>query len=96
MIQSRRELRLQRESKSPSSDSDIVLHPEVLRAVATKMRTRVPYPSERQLVKNHLLSTVYHEFVDALISVADDTEDKAVKFIPQQEVTNGPEGSNRI
>ena len=96
MIQSRRELRLLRESSSPKTEEEITLHPEVLRAVAKKMRTRLPYPENRMPINRYILSDVYHKFVDALEAVADDTEHKVVKFLPQQEDTDGTEGSNRI
>jgi hypothetical protein len=96
MTQSRRELRLQRETSSPLSDDEIILHPEVLRAVAKKMRERRPAPYPLMKPKDYILATIYHEFVDGLDAVADDTEAKVVKFVPQQEDTDGSEGSNRI
>ena len=95
MTQSRRELRLQRETSSPLQENEIVLHPEVLRAVAKKMRERRAFPDPMMKAKDYILATVYHDFVDALDAVADDTEEKAVKFIRQRD-TDGTEGSDRI
>lgn len=95
MTQSRRELRLQREDRLPTSEDEITLHPEVLRAVATKMRERRPRAHDRMTPKNYLLATVYHDFVDSIFEVADDTDDKVIKF-NQQRDTDGTEGSDRI
>lgn len=95
MIQSRRELRLQRKTSLPILEDEIVLHPEVLRAVAKKMRERRPLPSVLMKPKDYILATVYHEFVDSLDAVADDTDDKVVKFIQQRDI-NGEDGSNAI
>lgn len=96
MTQSRRELRLQRESDSPIADDEIVLHPEVLRAVAKKMRERWPKPHGLMKPKDYILATIYHEFVESIEEVANDgTETKVVKFIQQQEDTDG-EGSQGL
>ena len=96
MTQSRRELRLQRESSSPKTEEEITLHPEVLRAVAKKMRERRPAPYPLMKPRDYILATIYHEFVDGLEAVADDTDEKVVKFLPQQKDTDGTEGSDRI
>lgn len=92
METSRRERRLQRERQSPPTDIELDLPPEVFRAVATKMRTRMPVANERMPINRYILSKVFHEFVDALESVATDTEERVVKFSNQQRDTNGKEG----
>jgi len=94
MTQSRRELRLQRGSESPIDANEIVLHPEVLRAVAKKMRERNPKPEPTMLAKNYILYSTIDEFIRGLEGVADDT-DGVIKF-QQQRDTNGTEEGNPL
>lgn len=92
MTLSRRELRQQREIQA--LPNDIRLDPEVLRAVAKKMRERNSEPNVNMPSKVYILKTVLFEFINSLEAVADDGE-PAVRFL-QQKDTDGPEGSNRL
>ena len=93
MTQSRRELRQQRQSSQTPPD-DIRLDPEVLRAVAKKMRERNSEPNVNMPSKVYILKTVLFEFIKSLEEVADESE-PAVRFL-QQKDTDGQEGSNGL
>lgn len=82
----RRELRLLRESGDPSTEDEFYLHPEVLRAVAMKMRERNAPPNEKMKGKYYILASCLYEFIESLEAVADDTDEHSFRYVPQKDI----------
>jgi len=87
----RRELRLQREPEFPPKEDEIHLNPDVLRAVAMKMRERNAPPDIHMKVHEYTLSKIIYEIIESFEAVANDTQERAFKYVTPQKDIHGNE-----
>lgn len=96
MTLSRKDLRKQRQAESAPDEGDIRLDPEVLRAVAKKMREQHQRADVQMPSKIYILHKIRDDFIDALEGVADDTDDSVIRYIQQKDIHGEQEAGHAL